>query len=303
MGLFKKKQDIPPGRNPRANHETQGPVFSYYSSRAPGDARAARGQGSESSGSNSRLRWSYLPSYVALLALIISAGYVLSVDIRPRIVVDDNNQSGLLRDRQVYQHAGQALLASSPLNRSKITINALDISRRLNEQFPEIDTAVVALPLMSRRPVITIRPSAPALLLSTREGIYVLDVKGRAILNASDVGTSATATGLPVVTDESGLEIKLGKAVLPRHSVEFISDLQAQLSNKGLKIDTLTLPALADELHVRLENQPYFVKFNMATDARISAGTFMAVKERLERDGQIPDEYIDVRVEERAYYR
>lgn len=303
MGLFKKQQNIkPPVRNPRAAQETQGPVFSYYSSRASGDARTARGQGSESQAASSRGRWRYLPSYLALLALIISAGYVLSIDIRPRIVIDDNKTS-LLRDAQVYQQAGHALLASSPLNRSKVTIDTLSISRRLSEQFPEIERAVVTLPLMNRRPVITIRPSEPALLLSTRNGLYVINAKGQAILTASEAGVSAPATGLPVVTDESGLEIELGKAVLPRHSVDFISGLQAQLSNKGLKIDTLTLPALADELHVRLESQPYFVKFNMATDVRIAAGTFMAVKERLERDGQIPDEYIDVRVEERAYYR
>lgn len=302
MALFKKKQNVAPaGRNPRVPSESRGAVFSYYSHRSGADGYSDHQSGGQAAAAHLS-RWRYLPSYLALLGLIISAGYVLSVDIRPRITIKDN-QSGILRNEQVYQEAGEALLGGSILNRSKITIDTLSISRRMAEQFPEVDAAVVTLPLMSRRPVISLIPAKPALVLTAGNGRYVLDDKGRAILSGSQAGSSRALADLPQVADESGLEVEVGKGVLPKQSIDFIGGLLTQFDNKGLGVASLTLPALADELHVRIKGQPYFVKFNTSSDPRTAAGTFLAVKERLEKDGQVPREYIDVRVEERAYYK
>jgi hypothetical protein len=47
----------------------------------------------------------------------------------------------------------------------------------------------------------------------------------------------------------------------------------------------------------------YFVKFNLHGNAREEAGAFLAVKEYLESSHKTPGEYVDVRVENRAYYK
>ena len=65
----------------------------------------------------------------------------------------------------------------------------------------------------------------------------------------------------------------------------------------------MTLPPAASELDVKIAGKPYFVKFNLqADDARRQAGTFLATQAQLQRKGITPAQYIDVRVEGRAYY-
>jgi hypothetical protein len=85
--------------------------------------------------------------------------------------------------------------------------------------------------------------------------------------------------------------------------VQFITGVLAQLQAKQLAITAVTLPPIAHELHVRIQGQPYYVKFNIQSDARIAAGTFLATKSYLEQGRITPAEYVDVRVEERAYYK
>jgi len=54
---------------------------------------------------------------------------------------------------------------------------------------------------------------------------------------------------------------------------------------------------------VKVKGVPYNVKFNLMGDARAEAGTYLAVKQRLEAGHVTPGSYIDVRVDERAYYK
>jgi hypothetical protein len=86
----------------------------------------------------------------------------------------------------------------------------------------------------------------------------------------------------------------------------FIVSVVQQVKAHNIDISSLTLPSGTSELDMRLNNQPYFVKFNMhagLASARQQAGTFIAVKNRLESQGIAPSQYIDVRVDGRAYYQ
>ncbi len=63
------------------------------------------------------------------------------------------------------------------------------------------------------------------------------------------------------------------------------------------------MPPAAYELDVYLSETPYYVKFNLENDALQQAGTFLAAKQRLDRDNIRPEKYVDVRVSGRAYYK
>ncbi len=66
----------------------------------------------------------------------------------------------------------------------------------------------------------------------------------------------------------------------------------------------MTLPVGTSELDVRLAGQPYSVKFNLESGtARQQAGTFLATESKLKSQNVTPAEYIDVRVDGRAYYK
>lgn len=305
MKLFKKKV-APPLRNrlDQTSVQRTSTVFSYHSSRTRSEMPLGR-EGSKSLQSGQYLRqwnWRLLPSWLAFAAIIVSVGYILTINTTPKVTLAGGEAAKLLRDETAYEGAAREFLNSSLVNRSKITIDTMALSRTLLQQFPELEAADVTVPLAGRRPIIALTPARPALLVSTQNGLFVLDGSGRAMLSASEV-VEPNVADLPVVADESGLDVEVGKSSLPQETVDFIQTLVAHLQAKQLTVESMSLPAVANELHVRLANQPYFIKFNTTTDARQSAGALLALKQRLEATSQVPAQYLDFRVEERAYYR
>jgi len=65
----------------------------------------------------------------------------------------------------------------------------------------------------------------------------------------------------------------------------------------------MTLPKGTSELDVHISGAAYLFKYNLRGDARAEAGAFMAVKASLESQHKTPEAYIDVRVDNKAYYR
>ncbi len=305
MSPFKKKQkQAPQGRNPHLP-PPRSEVFSYHGHRSKNESPTGRaGEISRHSTSiNQITKWHYIPSFVALIGVVISTGYLLTLDTNPKITISPGEGNTLLQDADIYQVAARKELTGSIMNRSKVTINTFDTARNLQMQFPEIDQVAITLPLAGRRPIISITAAEPSIILATNSGSYVLDDKGRAIRKASQISSSATAA-LPVVSDETSLSIEVGKNVLPKQTVKFITGVMTQLQAKQSGAESLTLPAVANELHVRPRGQSYYLKFNTEGEPALAVGTFMAVKQRIEANEQfLPTEYIDLRIQERAYIK
>jgi len=80
-----------------------------------------------------------------------------------------------------------------------------------------------------------------------------------------------------------------------------------QLRAQNVSIKAMTLPAASSELDVYIGGTSYFVKFNLQdindSAANIQSGTFLALKKHLAEQNKTPSQYIDVRLEGRAYYR
>jgi hypothetical protein len=208
----------------------------------------------------------------------------------------------LLRPTAAYQEAASRQLASSIFNRSKLTINTTKTAEQLRRQFPEFADVSITIPLLGQRPIIEVEPAVAALLLVNQKGVFVIDQAGRVLLPARDA-PSASQTGLPRVTDTVTSEDRPGATVLPADTVKFIQQLGAQFAAKKLTSQSMELPPVASELHVRFQGLPYYVKFNLSSDVRQQVGTLFAVQNRLAAEQVTPAEYIDVRVEERAYYK
>lgn len=306
--LGRKKEAVQPGRRSSVPGAKSAPVFSYYSSRSAGPERP-RNLRNEHDGSRAlqqrRTPWwlGYLPSFVALSTVALAALYVSTLTTSPRIeVIANENHPVVVQELGVYERAAKEELQSSIFSRSKLTINTNAVSNRLKERFPELGEIVVNVPLISRRPIIEVQPATPALIVSGQGGAFVIDDTGKPVLKASSLVSSAKDL-LPVVTDDSGSSIELGKQLITTDLVAFIRQVDAQLKAKQQPIESYTLPALAAELHVLVRGQGYYVKFNTEADARQQVGTYLTVSERLQAEGKVPAEYIDVRVEERAYIK
>lgn len=238
------------------------------------------------------------------LLLVILAINSLVLSREPKVMsMADSQQQVFLRSPDIYQQAARASLARSLANTNKLTIDTTGIAQDLLRQFPELEHVSVVLPIIGRQPVVYIQPAHPAVLLKAGDGgIFMLDTTGRALINTREV-PKVEKLGLPLVEDQSGLPVRLGRTALPSSNTLFITEVVGQLKAKKVDITGLTLPQGTSQLDARIAGLPYIVKFNLRGDARAEAGAYLATKQYLERDHKTPGSYIDVRVDNRVYYK
>lgn len=311
--MFGKKY-IPPGRQrPQTTNERRNAAVFSYSGAArtarPGAGNTGRDVQAQQSGQGAaeqrRVAHSHWLRRRSAMAALCLAGIVLLVSLflgsQPRFEYSGDSMVAL-RSEAVYAQAAAALLKQSPLNRTKLTVNTRHIARELQSQFPELGSVSVVLPVFGRQPVVKAEPPTPALIISEGGQSYILDTTGRALMTPAEARNTSKLT-LPVVTDQSGLPVHIGRVALPGSTTRFITEVAGQMRAAKLTMSSLTLPKGTSELDLRLEGQPYYVKFNLMGNAREEAGAFLAVKQQLEREHKTAAAYIDVRVEGRAYYK
>jgi len=307
--MFKKKLTSRRRLSGQGANDTQArrpSVFSYRASRSAIEANTGRGQNKEQTEIRrpnltvkARVaKLLRLVVFVAIGAFIVSN---LLLNSSPRIVLLGIN--GTFRDSGVYQAAANQAFAGSGFNTNKITLDTNGIREALMQQFPELSDVSISLPLVGRQPVVYLQPSTSRLIVQTAGGAFVLDDTGKAVASGQIVDNLRQA-GLPEVQDQAGVgDVQVGSSVLPSTAVRFITEVAYQLKAKDLQIETLILPSLPSELHLKIKETGYYVKLNTRGDARVEVGAFLALKQYLESQSKTPAEYIDVRVENRAYYR
>ncbi len=307
--VFRKKSTTsrrrPGGRGVDDAAQAKRPsVFSYRASRSNTSNNLGRSEAKEevvrrqNPNAKSRLKRALrLVIFLAIAAVVVSN---LLLTSNPKIVLV--GATSTFRDASAYQAAAAQAFADSKFNSNKVTVNAGGIRQSLMQTFPELADVSVSLPLFGRQPVVYLQPSTSRLIVQTSSGAFILDDTGKAVASGSMVDTLRQA-GLPEVHDETQLDIQLGTSVLPSTTVAFITEVVYQLKARGVVVDSLKLPNTPSELHLRIKDVGYYVKFNTRGDARVEVGSFLALKKYLESQNKIPAEYIDVRVESRAYYK
>ena len=305
--MFKKKQTPPNTTGRNVQKRTPANVFSYYNSRSTAESDKTRRNEHRASGKTGKsisLSWVvYTPSILAGLVLVFCMFYVSTLGSTPKVrVVGGENSRKIVSDPDAYESEIRTILERSITNRSKVLIDTDKVAREITEEYPELGDIAVILPLVSRQPIVEIRPTDPLLVLVSNNETFVIDENGRAIAYAEDVDSSVRDT-LPVVRDESGVPLERGKAALTSETVALVAEVFGQLAASNVPIQSMTLPTVANELHVRLTDKPYYVKFDLRGEGRLQAGALLAVKEHLESQKKTPAEYIDVRVPGKAFYK
>jgi len=283
-------------------------TFSYRASRSEqerGTGRQVRREPARPAGN--RLGHFWLQRFglvILLLAAAASAVNIMTLSASAKVVplATDGNRS-FLRPTKVYEDAASQQLKRSIWNHNKITVDTAKLSQELLNQFPELSSVSVTVPLLARRPLVYVQPVQPALILAAGNGSFIIDTNGKALAGAASPA-SLHQPQLPLLTDQSGLRLQPNHQALPAASVGFIQTVIAQLAAKQFVVSGMTLPAAASELDAQLAGQPYFVKFNLESDnPRGEVGTFLATIAQLRRQNIVPAKYVDVRVDGRAYYQ
>jgi cell division septal protein FtsQ len=138
----------------------------------------------------------------------------------------------------------------------------------------------------------------PSLIWKTGDQAYLLDADGSIISPVSLAGTK-----LPVITDSTNLPVKVGDKVVPPRFVTFCAQLvQAMSQTTGVGITGMTVPDTTTEVYVTT-NKGYVVKFDTTRSAEEGLAQMQRVLTELQRQGKNPAEYIDLRIENKAYYK
>jgi hypothetical protein len=278
-------------------------VFSYYQNRVIPDSDSVKATSEREKKRASQVKRHHIPMIITLLVIAACFMYILTLSSNPKVIVvneQDQATASLLRSPQVYESAIHKMLESSVFNKSKITVNTTGLARSIQTEFPEVSEAIVSLPLVNRRPVVYLQITQPAFLLTSAQDTYAIDPSGRVIMKGD---STLPHSDLAKIDDQTGQKPEIGKAFLPASQVKFMQDIQAQLKAKGVSDLSFTLPAIPDEAYLKIAGKSYIVKLTFSGDPRLQVGTFLAVRQKLETDKVNPAEYIDVRVEDRAYYK
>lgn len=300
--MFKKSKKKAEPRAPQLDYRRPA-AYHYSAKRSKADKLFDRGGATKEEIRSAKMlrRAREIPTYFALLLILASALYLASLSTAAQITVDGSQE--LLRDRSAIQPKANQVLSSSLLNRSKFTFQGDKVEAELRQAFPEFAEVDVSTPLFRHRPHVVITLARPAALLSTGTHIYLIDDQGRALFDTTRNKPSFDTSDLPLLQDQSTLNIEVGKTALSRTQVAYVQEVRAQTEQKGLKIESMLMVSGGGELNVRFGGLPYYAKFNFFEDARKSTGTFLATKEKLDADKSKPTEYIDVRIPERAYVK
>lgn len=315
MRLRKKSSaPMPPGRRPLQNQPARPANYTYYSQsardaivqpeRAIDDRRRTPTTSWRTTFRLWLVRFGRLVAVLGVLALTIS---LLQVDTKPRLVIINSPQYVSLRPPKDYESAASNYLRGSLLNTNKLTIDAHGLAATLETQYPEINHATLVLPVVGHQSVLYLEMTKPALILSEQAdpgSSALIDTKGRVLLRRPTAQLRAEYH-LPVLIDMSNVPLQTGQSVLGSQTVDFIRHVVFQLQTQHIPTGVIMLPANAEEADVAIAGKPYFVKFNLHNPESVNAqiGTFVATKSSLERQGITPNQYIDVRVNGRAYFK
>ena len=297
-----RKQTPDPGR--RRPSQTNPAVFSYYARGAsPSDQNTGRNKKSGPDTNQSyRLRLGHLPSYVALIAILLAFGKVCLLDSRPKIVLVQTGGT-VHREPKTYQDGVQEIWEKSLLNRTKLTVATGKIKNEISNQFSELSDIQIELPLLGSRPTIRITPGAPAIELVSGNGSFYINHEGVALARTAEL-TKNEIDKLAVIHDDTGVAAEPGKTIIPKPHVTFLRRLHAQLQAENINISSITLPrTAANQVDLKVDGQTYYVKFSLDTDARQAVGSYLAAKAKLDSEGTKPAEYMDVRVPEKVFYK
>jgi len=281
------------------------PTFSYYSNRLPSDMPRLRSEQTvaayELANSDADDTPGLFSRIVTVLGLILF-GFVLVkiVSLQPdaRIILSSKATTGSVTSDELgrYQRTANELLAGSVLNKSKLTINTGAIERSMQKQFPELESVVVAVPLVGARPIVYVLPVPSMVSIETTRGAFSLGTNGRVIAKLSE----GQQKGL-IVRDLSGVQPEVGQALLPSSTMQFIQIVQHQFQRANMPVESMTLPSSASfELDAKLAGKGGVIKFNLEEDAMQQSGAALGVIRKL---SNMPGQYLDVRVPERAYYK
>ncbi|HUC20505.1 MAG TPA: FtsQ-type POTRA domain-containing protein [Candidatus Polarisedimenticolaceae bacterium] len=182
------------------------------------------------------------------------------------------------------------------LGRSLLLVNTSGLGDYLLEREPAIKSVRVSRKL-PRTLVVTIIERQPSLNWKTAGNSYLLDANGTII-----GPTAGEYAKLPTITDSNNLPVGAGDRVVPTAFVGFCRELVGLLPGVGYQVSGMSVPASTSEVYVQTTNN-ITLKFDTTRPAGEEVADLKQVQLELKRAKKQPTQYIDLRIQHKAYYK
>lgn len=204
---------------------------------------------------------------------------------------------GISGDEQVAVEAGAAqYLNDGWTHRWPLSFEADELRGRLlaAERGSVQDIASIETRWLSGEVVVAVVPRTPAIAWKTKETVWELDREGVALQISS-----APDPSLPLVVDTTGISFVKGDSVVPQRFIDFVATTKANLGDavSGLRVGEATTELWVD-LH-----EGYTIRMSTLEEPRQQLELAETAKQQAARESVTINEYIDVRLGHKAYYK
>ncbi len=196
-------------------------------------------------------------------------------------------------EKEVNNYLNSRLLA-----RNWLILNPNDLKSYLQKTFTGQESIYVAKKFPNKLTVST-DEQKPALLWKTGSRSYVLSTNGRAITEQTSQGS---AQQLTVVNDNTNLPVDIGSRVAGRDFVDFTTKVADFLKSNKIEYDKIYITDTTSELNVQTK-QGYLIRFSTLNNPDNQTRSLKATLDSLAQQNKKATNYIDLRVQGRAFYK
>lgn len=245
-----------------------------------------------------RARFKYFAKVLAVwLALAGLVTFLVAMYIRePNIGFVGSSHSQ--PDKIAYQSTIKNYMAKNPLQHFSFSVMPRGANEFIKSNHPEVDNVVISRNWYGGDVLFEVIFRKPLIMWQLGDESFYVDSEGEAFkFNNYDPPQL-------VVSDKSGISPQeSGGNVASSRFIKFLGQLVGAVNShdKG-KVVEVQIPASTREIHLKLEGREYVIKTHIDRDP-IGQAEDVANALKYFDDKKLKPEYIDVRVENKAYYK
>lgn len=234
--------------------------------------------------------------------LFIFTSYVNITITNPNVEAYDN----LLAPNYIQKRI-DSYFNSSIYNKLKLTIDSSAFGQYMTNQFPEISSGSLVYDFLGNGANIYLSLKQPNLTYQTigDKLYYFINDQGD-IVGYTNQLSQVKQLDAPLVESTITPQISLGSSnkLLTNSEVNFISTVNSLLVKAKKTVQKFVIIPSKEEVDCYLVSTNYYIRFNLASNQpQLEVGTYLATLATLNKQNITPNQYIDVMVEGRAYFK
>ena len=180
------------------------------------------------------------------------------------------------------------------------------ISNEFTTQHPEVERLSLAMQTpLSTVMKADIRFRSPVFTYKDASGVQQF-VDKNGVLFYKNMDAAVNTGSLIQIEDQSGVVLKAGTSVITNDVITFVGQLHTivpKTFGAKKKITGVIIPRSTREVQIKVSDTPYVVKFNSFRDINQQVGELTQLLAFLANQKITPQQYIDLRVEHKAFYK